>query len=458
MTPLSGPVLTAAQMREAESRAIAVGTSAEMLMERAGAAIAEAVWRFGGARETLIACGPGNNGGDGYVAARLLAARGVTVRVAALRPPRAPAAVAAASLWTGPVESLADAGSAPVLIDALFGTGLRRPLDFDDADALGRLNAEASFTLAVDLPSGVGTDDGRDMGAITADYTLALGALKPAHVLHPAMRLCGQIAVADLGVPLASLVSVLDTPSLGRPGPDSHKYRRGMVAVIAGAMPGAAMLAAKAAMRVSGYVVLCNGGAGGPDALVRRDWIDIAADSHVAALLIGPGLGLNADAQSALARVLGSIHPLVLDADALRLLTADTLGQLYGRDMPSVLTPHAGEFAALFGQSGASKIDRARDAAAKTRTTIIFKGADTVIATPDGRVAVSSDAPGWLASAGTGDVLAGIVAGLLSGGMSPFDAAKAAVWLHSDAARRAGPALIADDLAQHLPAAIAGCQ
>ncbi len=458
MTPLSGLIVTGAQMREAEDRAIAAGTTATALMERAGAAVAEAAWRFGGGRETLIACGPGNNGGDGYVAARLLAARGVTVRVAALRPPRTPAAIAAAALWTGPVESLTDAASAPVLIDALFGTGLRRPLDFDAANVLGRLNAAADFTLAVDLPSGVGTDDGRDMGAIAADYTLALGALKPAHVLQPAMRLCGRTDVADLGIALSSPVTVLDTPSLATPGPDSHKYRRGMVAVVAGAMPGAAMLAAKAAMRVSGYVVLCNGGEGGPDALVRRDWIDVASDSHVGALLIGPGLGLDADAQDALARALGSIHPLVLDADALRMLNADTLGQLYGRDMPSVLTPHAGEFAALFGQSSGSKIDRARDAAARTRTTIIFKGADTVIATPDGRVAVSSQAPGWLASAGTGDVLAGIVAGLLSGGMSPFDAAKAAVWLHSDAAKRAGPALIADDLPHHLPAAVAFCQ
>jgi ADP-dependent NAD(P)H-hydrate dehydratase / NAD(P)H-hydrate epimerase len=231
-----------------------------------------------------------------------------------------------------------------------------------------------------------------------------------------------------------------------------------MVAIVKGAMPGAAMLAARAAMRLSGYVVLAGGGSGGPDALVQRDWIDIASDAHVGALLIGPGLGRDADAQAAFEKALGSIHPLVLDADALRLLSAESVAQLGEREMPTILTPHAGEFAHLFGSLTGSKIDRARDAAAQTRTTIIFKGADTVIATPDGRVAISTEASGWLASAGTGDVLAGMVAGLLSGGMAPFEAAKAAVWLHGEAARSAGPALIADDLAHHLPAAIASCQ
>lgn len=455
MTPLSGPIVTAAEMRAAEDAVIAGGVSVEGLMERAGAAVAEAVWRFGGGRPVLILCGPGNNGGDGYVAARLLAARGLEVSVAACAEPRTDACRWARQGWIGAVAALEDAQEAPVLVDALFGTGLSRSLEADVSRPFHRLAAAARFVIAVDVPSGVGTDDGRSLGAAQASVTLALGALKPAHLLFPAAGLCGVVQRAEIGVPASATAQMLAPPHLAVPGAASHKFKRGMVAIVGGAMPGAAQLSAKAAMRCAGYVVAANMAERGPDALVHRDWSAIASDDRVGALLIGPGLGRDDDARAALQAALDSIHPLVLDADALVLLTAEQRLSLRRRSTPVIMTPHSGEFDAMFGAASGSKIDRARAAAAECGAVIVFKGADTVIAAPDGRVRVSSDAPGWLASAGTGDVLAGIAAGCLAGGMAPLDAACAAAWLHGEAARIAGPALIADDLPDFLPQAIA---
>ncbi len=444
-------VLTADEMRAAEAAADA-GLSE--LMERAGAAVADAVWRYGGGRATLILCGPGNNGGDGYVAARLLKARGLDVRVAALRESRSELAIAARGAWTGPIESLADAKAAPVLVDALFGTGLARALEAEIAEPLARLIEAARFTLAVDLPSGVGSDDGNALGAVGADLTLALGCHKPAHLLHPAKGLCGDVRVADIGVRCVSQTAVIGRPVLSEPGPDSHKYRRGYAVVIGGAMAGAAMLSARAAMPLAGYVALVGGKRIGPDALVSRRWEDVADDARVGALLIGPGLGRGDKAKATLESALATSHPLVLDADALMLESAEIFKE---RDRPMILTPHEGEFAALFPVLSGSKLERARAAAVLANAVVILKGADTVVAAPDGRAAISAGAPGWLASAGTGDVLAGIATALLASGRDPFEAACAAVWLHSDAAQRAGPGLIADDLPRHLPEAIAAC-
>ena len=207
-------ILTGDEMRTAEA---AADCSLSELMERAGAAVAEAVWRYGGGRPTLILCGPGNNGGDGYVAARLLKARGLDVRVAALREPRSELGIAARALWNGPVETLAGAEPAPVLVDALFGTGLKRALEDETVSALARLAGAAHFTMAVDLPSGVGTDDGAALGAIPVDLTLALGSLKPANLLHPAAGLCGAVRVADIGINCMSTVSVIERPRLAEP-------------------------------------------------------------------------------------------------------------------------------------------------------------------------------------------------------------------------------------------------
>ena len=444
-------ILTGDEMRAAEA---AADCGLSELMERAGAAVAEAVWRYGGGRPTLILCGPGNNGGDGYVTARLLKARGLDVRVAALREPRSELGIAARARWDGPVETLAEAEPAPVLVDALFGTGLKRALEGETVSALLRLAGAAHFTLAVDLPSGVGTDDGAALGAIPVDLTLALACMKPAHLLHPAAGLCGDIRVADIGVHCPSQVTVIERPLMKMPGANLHKYKRGYAVIMGGAMAGAAMLSAKAAMPLAGYVALVGGKRIGPDALVSRRWEDVAEDKRVGALLIGPGLGRDEGARATLDLALASAHPLVLDADALMLVSQDEVRAL---QRPAILTPHGGEFAAMFPEATGSKIDRARAAALSVNAVVVLKGADTVVAAPDGRVAVSTGAPGWLASAGTGDVLAGIAVALLSGGMQPFEAACYAVWLHSEAARCVGPGLIADDLPHHLPAAIAAC-
>lgn len=246
-------------------------------------------------------------------------------------------------------------------------------------------------------------------------------------------------------------------PQLHAPAADAHKYSRGMVAVIAGDMRGAALLAAGAAMRIAGYVALVGGGEGGPLALVHKTWDEIAGDNRIGALLIGAGLGRSEHSRSALTAVLACGHPLVLDGDALTLIGNSGDVDFRNQLRPVILTPHEGEFCALFPTLAGSKIERAAAASALCGATIILKGSLTVIASPNGQVAQSAIASPWLASAGTGDVLAGLVAGSLSTGMDAFDAASAAVWLHGEAARLAGPALIADDLLTHLPHAIRGC-
>ena len=452
------PILTAAEMLAAERSAMAQGETVETLMDRAGRAVAEAVWRFGGGRPVLILCGPGNNGGDGYVAARYLAKRGVDVRVAAFGLPGTDASRAAREAWAGPVEALEDADDAPVLVDALFGTGLARPLGDTLVKNLARLTKRRPFTVAVDVPSGVGSDDGVNLGAVPAHLTLALGALKPAHVLQPAAALCGIVKVADIGVTAESKVSLLTRPHIQEPGPESHKYRRGLVGIIGGEMPGAGALSALAAIRIAGYVLVSGmDGMALPHAVVHRPCEAILEDRRVGALLVGPGLGRGPEARQRLDQILEKSCPIVLDADALMLLGSDDFPEMKRRMSPIVMTPHAGEFAALFGELSGSKIDRACAAAKISGSVIVFKGPDTVIACPDGRARVAQSGPGWLATAGTGDVLAGIVAALLASGRTPYDSASAAVWLHAEAARLAGPALIADEIPFHIPAAVAAC-
>ncbi len=484
------PILTAAAMRAAEAAVMATGVSVEALMERAGTAIAGAVRRLAGSNEVLILCGPGNNGGDGYVAARVLAGMGVTVRVAALSEPKTEAANAARAGWRGPVEPLADARPAPILVDALFGTGLTRPLDPTEApsqssnphrspaDAGAQLSSNgtpddlscapafageqpvvdcfhllanaAQLSIAIDLPSGLATDTGRALSTPPVfTLTLALGALKPAHLLQPAARYCGQIRLLDIGVPATSRADVLATPILPPPGPDSHKYTRGMVAIVAGTMSGAADLAALAAMRAgAGYVTLLGDSHGPPHALVRTPFTTQAlANDRIGALVIGPGLGRDDTARTRLDAALRSGHPLIIDGDALRLIDP---GRIKALNVPVILTPHAGEFDALFGKSDADKITRARAAAARADAVVVFKGADTVIAAPDGRVRIAPGASDWLSTAGTGDVLAGAIGAMLAMGLEALDAAGAGVWLHGDAARRLGAAFIADDLADAL--------
>jgi hydroxyethylthiazole kinase-like uncharacterized protein yjeF len=453
MMPIAGkPIVTTAQMRAAEQRAITAGTSVETLMDRAGQGVAAAVHRLAPGAPALVLCGPGNNGGDGYVGAAALKVAGHQVRVAAATEPRSEAAVAARAAWTGPVEPIADAAPAPVVVDALFGTGLSRGLDGATASSLCELAGAARLSIAVDLPSGVATDDGRILSP-TPDFTitLALGAVKPAHLLQPAARHCGAVRLIDIGIDVSSDAQVIVKPSLPVPGPESHKYNRGMVVVVGGAMAGASLLASTAAMRAgAGYVALFDGGEGGPQALVHRAFADQPLDDdRIGALLIGPGLSRTDEAAGKLDRALGSGRPLIVDGDALHLLKA-RLGGLPERRSPLILTPHEGEFVALFGKGDGSKLDRARAAAAKANAIVVYKGADTVIAAPDGRARLAGDASDWLSTAGTGDVLAGTIAAMLAARLDPLEAAAAGVWLHGQAARRLGAAFIADDLANAL--------
>jgi hydroxyethylthiazole kinase-like uncharacterized protein yjeF len=452
-------ILTADEMRAAEARAVAAGTPVETLMERAGLAAAEAVWRFAGPLPSLVLCGPGNNGGDGYVIARALRDRGVDVRVAALVDPVADAARAARGGWSGPVAALEEAAPAPVLIDALFGTGLRRPLETAVADQLRALAAGARVRVAVDLPSGAATDDGALLSPVPDfDLTVTFATLKPSHLLQPAARHMGRIVVADIGIEAESRLIAIGRPKLPTPGPEDHKYSRGYVLVVAGEMPGAAALAASAALKGgAGYVCVAGTGGAVPSAIVQRPAAalpDLLRDGRIGAVVVGPGLGRGPDAWETLEQVMEAPHPVVLDGDAFASIAAH--GWPWKRRAVTFATPHAGEFEAAFGHTG-SKIVAARAAAARVGAVLVYKGADTVVAAPGGRAAIHAASTHWPATAGTGDVLAGVLAARVAARMEPFDAACAAVWLHARAAERAGTAFIADDLLDHLPAAIAEC-
>jgi hydroxyethylthiazole kinase-like uncharacterized protein yjeF len=446
-------------MRAAEDKAIAAGTPVEELMERAGQGAAEAIWRYAGALPALVLCGPGNNGGDGFVIARELAARGVPVRVAVVGEPKTPAARAARAAWAGPVEALAEAGPAVLLIDSLFGTGLGRPLDDAVAARLNDLASQAAVRVAIDLPSGVATDDGAILSPVPDyDLTITFQTLKPAHLLQPAARHMGRIAIVDIGIDAASALTEIGRPALSTPGPDAHKYSRGLVVILAGGMAGASALAADAAARAGAGAVRLQARsfvAGVPAAVIQTPGDPLARldDPRIGALLLGPGLIADAEGRALLEAALEAGYPLVLDAGALRLLGERGLN---GLPQGAILTPHEGEFRALFGDEAGSKVERARAAAAKSNAVIVYKGPDTVVAAPDGRAAIGT-APHWLASAGTGDVLAGTIAAMRAGGKDPFEAACAGVWLHGRAATLTGPALIADDLPAYLPAAIASC-
>lgn len=455
------PILTAAQMRTAEQAVVASGISEYALMERAGAAAAEIIWRAGARRDLLVLCGPGNNGGDGFVIARLLRARGVPVRVAALGDSRTESSRTARAAWGAPVESVLSAAPATQLVDALFGTGLSRGLDEPVADRLALLTAQAGHSYAIDLPSGVDTDAGTLLSPVPRfNLCIALGAAKPAHLLYPAAGCFDRLLCADIGIRAPAEMRCLAPPQLEAPAAAAHKYSRGLVAVVGGEMVGASILAARSAAHSGAGMVRhlqFKDSPRGADAIVTRHTPDAMTlarelgDQRLSAVLVGPGLGRTPDATEQLAAVLRCGHRLVLDADALTLLT----GAEASIPADSVLTPHEGEFERLFGDLRGSKIDRAIEAAHRSRSVVIAKGVDSVIAAPDGRVAIATGASSWLSTAGTGDVLAGLVAGRLAVTGDAFQAACEAVWLHGEAARRAGPAFIADDLIGQLPAAIA---
>lgn len=451
-------ILTAADMRAAEQALFATGIPEYDVMERAGAAVADVVWRAGGMRDTLVLCGPGNNGGDGFVIARLLRDKGMSVRVAASGDSRTASSRQARALWNGPVEDAVTAGPAMQVIDALFGTGLTRGLDDGLAAKLRQLAGEARIAYAVDLPSGVGTDDGALLSDVPRfDMCVALGALKPAHVLHPAASRFSRLVCADIGISVDAAVTILAPPRLFVPPADAHKYTRGLVAVLGGAMPGASALAALAAAHGgAGYVRLIGSHPVEclPHAIVQQqdDTATAFGDTRIAASLIGPGLGRSEGAVAQARIALAAGHPAVVDADGLLALRTLGFATLPER---AILTPHQGEFESMFGAPPGNRIAQAQHAAAQSGAVVILKGSHSIIAAPDGRAAVSQAASSWLSTAGTGDVLAGVCAARLAVTGDPFRAACEAVWLHGDAARRAGAAFVADELIAHLPAAIA---
>jgi hydroxyethylthiazole kinase-like uncharacterized protein yjeF len=482
-------LLTPCEMAAADRAAIAAGVDSALLMERAGRAVADAVLRRtrpGAA--VLVLCGPGNNGGDGFVAARLLRERGHRVELALLGAVASLAgdAAAMAQRWSGailPADGIA-VNRFDLVVDALFGAGLNRPLDGVATALVGRVDAAGCPVVAVDVPSGLSGETGQVQGAaIRASETVTFFRPKPGHLLLPGRTLCGVLTVADIGIaPEIAFASDEATPRTFRNAPalwraqrpasviDKHKYRRGAVLVVAGGLEGvgAPRLAARAALRAGAGLatIACRPdalpahAARGPDALMQRAIPDVTAlerllaEPRLKAVAIGPALGLDTEARQAVAAVLRAEVPAVLDADALTILAARPEGlgrQVARRGAACVLTPHEGEFARLFGdvasvRAATSKLGRARAAAAFSRCVVVLKGADTVIAEPDGLAAINTTGAPALATAGSGDVLGGVIAGLLAQGMPAFAAACAGVWVHGRAGERGRPGLIADDL------------
>lgn len=463
------PVLDAAATRDAEAKLFAQGIDPLSLMEAAGSVAARAILAFAAPRSAVVACGPGNNGGDGYVVARHLAAAGVEVRVARFGHPVTPSAKSMAARWTNEVSEIGETVPGAVLVDAVFGIG-SRPLDGALAAGLERLAHSSMCTIALDLPSGLDADTGAGR-CVDADLTVAFGTLKPAHLF--AARNCGRIVEIDLGLDKSNTdLFATESPRSLEPAWDSHKYVRGAVLILGGpaGQGGAARLAAHAAARVAGLVMIaCPAMAVAENAaqlgaVMVRAADDAAAVSELiagrrfASIAAGPSLGTDPDRLGA---ALASGLPIVLDADVFTVFAGDPAAlaaALHGAGRlvrQTVLTPHEGEFVRLFGDLAGSRIDCARTAAAKVGAVVVLKGASTIIAAPDGRAAINAHATPWLATAGSGDVLTGIIAGLLAVGYEAFEAACAGAWLHGDAGQRAGPGLTADNLPCALAASIA---
>jgi hydroxyethylthiazole kinase-like uncharacterized protein yjeF len=449
-------ILTVAQMRAAEDALIQAGSSIPRLMGQAGRGATDWVWRIAGRARVTVLCGPGNNGGDGYVLAQALRERGGEVVVIVAGAAKGEAAIAAAQAFTGEVLAPETDVTGDVFVDCLFGSGLSRALSDEHAALLDRLARAHRVRIAIDVPSGVDADSGALLASAVPDYdlTLALGARKFAHVLMPAAAKMGSVQLVDIGVePQFGAARMLAWGKISRPAADAHKYKRGLVVVVGGAMPGAASLAAEACARGgAGYVRLSA-----PEpvrashAIVQARQPDF---TKAKAVLVGPGLGRDDAKQALLEQALRSGVPTVADGDALWWL-AKTGSDVLPK--PAIMTPHEGEFAGLFGDLAGTKVERARAAAARSGSIIVYKGPDTVIAAPDGRIVVSPQSSTWLSTAGSGDVLAGLCASRLAVGEDPFEAACEAVWLHGEAARLAGPTFAADDLIMHIPQAMAAC-
>jgi NAD(P)H-hydrate epimerase len=487
---MSGEILTNAQSAAADSFAAMSGVPTLTLMENAGAAVADAITaRFSPCR-TLVLCGPGNNGGDGFVVARLLKERGFDVQLAGVAPGKGDAAAMAARWTDAPLKltQLVLEGAA-LVVDGLFGAGLSRPLEGEIRDLVAALNQAKLPVVAIDIPSGISGDSGKILGdvCVKALITVTFFRKKPAHLLLPGRQQCGEVILADIGIPEAALDVIRpalaeNTPSLWGadypwPRAAAHKYARGHCVVVSGPShaTGAARLAARGALRAgAGLVsVAAEGEAVAINAahhtaiMVKpfegaRGLSDLLSDKRFNTVVMGPGLGVGEATRERVLAAEASSAKLVLDADALTSFS-DNPVLLFKclRPGQAVLTPHDGEFERLFPgllPESASKLDAAAAAARKSGAVVLLKGSDTAIAQPDGQrwsAAVNANAPPTLATAGAGDVLAGMIGGLLAQGMLPGPAAAAAAWLHGDAAARFGPGLIAEDIPEILPESLA---
>jgi len=463
-------------MTRADAATIASGTPGLTLMERAGTAVADAVCARFAKQGATVLCGPGNNGGDGYVAARVLKTRGWPVEVRSFGEPATQDAQAASARWDGPTRPLNGALEPGVWIDALFGAGLSRPLDGPAAAAALRMAERPEKVVAVDVPSGLAGDTGRPIGpAACAGLTVTFHAKKPAHLLEPGRDRCGEVVVADIGLGATDSKVTENGPDLWLPRfpwptSASHKHARGRLVVVSGEAwsTGAARLAARAGLRIgAGLVTVLSP----PEALavnaahleavmLRSFETDLEleqAAKDVDAAVIGPAAGVGEPTLLNVLALARTGAALVLDADAITVFRDDPEELFSLLDRDDVLTPHVGEFERLFpGLLGASpeRITAARKAAERAGAVVLLKGADTVIAAPDGRCAVNGNGSSWLATAGSGDVLAGFIGGLVAQGMESFEAACAGAWIHAEAAELHGPGLISEDLPGLAPAVL----
>ncbi|UVF17747.1 NAD(P)H-hydrate dehydratase [Microvirga terrae] len=481
-------ILTPTEMKKADLEAVASGIPGVELMRRAGRAVADSAEKIVSRGGTiLVVAGPGQNGGDGFVAATVLAERGYRVSLSLLGEPDRLTGDSAlvARDWKGQVQRVEDAAfhEADLVIDALFGTGLSRDLDGAARHAVDRMNGSGRPILAVDLPSGIDGETGTVRGiAVKAGRTITFAARKPCHLLMPGRAFSGSIEVADIGIGREILSAMggrlfgndpaLWLPTLPKPGLSSHKYERGHTLVASGGATrtGAARLAARAALRIgSGLVTVASPpeaigvtaahltaimlkGCDGPEGLHA-----ILQDPRLNALVLGPALGVHANTRAMVAVAVHARRSLVLDADALTSFEG-LASELHGafRHAPTVLTPHDGEFNRMFKDhpdilDPESKIERARRAATYTGAVVLLKGADTVVASPDGRAAINENGTPYLATAGSGDTLCGLIAGLMAQNLPAFEAACAGAWIHAEAGARFGPGLISEDLAELVP-------
>ncbi len=486
-------VLTTAEMDRADQITISAGQSGFALMQAAGRAVADAAIDLVDDEdgEILVVCGRGNNGGDGFIAAAELAKRGREVAVMLLcqRETLSGDAAQAAAAWAGPMRPFDEQaiGTPALIIDAIFGAGLNRPVKGDPRAIIEAINASGVPVLAVDLPSGINGNTGTVMDvAVTAVETVTFFRRKPGHLLMPGRTHCGLVRVVDIGIDDSVLDEIAPATSENEPDlwdgvfpvpkVDGHKYARGHAVIVSGEMSstGAARLAARAALRGgAGLVTMASPtdalavNATAMTAVMLRaidtpeQFAELLGDKRFNACVIGPGAGINDRTRAFVLALLAAKRAAVLDADALTSF-ADSPEVLFAAvqaapNTPIVLTPHEGEFRRLFSQMGnkhpfKSKLERVRAAAVRSGAVVLLKGPDTVVASPDGRAAIASNAPPWLATAGSGDVLAGLIGAMLAQGVPAYEAACIGVWMHGEAGSEAGPGLIAEDLPDVLPA------